>query len=285
MTMKDKIVLVTGANGGLGYETSKALAAQGAEIVMLCRDAKRGEAAKREIAKLATGRPPTLFIGDVSSQASVRAVSKEIHARYQRLDVLLNNAGALFGEREITTEGVERTLATNHIGPFLLTHLLLDLVRAAPQGRIVNVETEIYASKLDFENLQGEKKYSFFTAYRHSKLANVMVTFELARRLQGTGVTVNALGPGPAKTNAGHDVTGAPGMFLRFMRSTPIFKDPKLAARTAVYVASSPDLARVTGKFFFKGREIKTKPITQDKAAAARLWSITEQLCGLKASA
>ena len=160
--MKNKIVLITGANSGLGLVTATRLAELGAEIVLVCRDPVRGAEARLQVAATATGKPPTLLLADVSSQASLRALAAELPRRFPRLDVLINNAGGIFASRELTVDGIEKTFATNYLAPFLLTHLVLDLLRAAPAGRVVNIASALHgASPSDFDNLQGEKHYNF----------------------------------------------------------------------------------------------------------------------------
>jgi NAD(P)-dependent dehydrogenase (short-subunit alcohol dehydrogenase family) len=278
--MHSKTVLVTGANSGIGFVTACRLAEAGAEIVMVCRDTRRGGEARTRIAERATGPPPQLFIADLSSQEEIRDLARDIHFAYDHIDVLLNNAGGVFAKRELSADGIEKTFATNHLAPFLLTNLLLDLVQAAPAGRVVTVATEVYAKKLDFANLQGERSYQFFTAYQRSKLSNILFSFELARRLEGTTATSNAVSPGPSKTGFGNNISGPVGLLLRLAKRLPIFGSAEKGARTLIYAATDPELARVTGRFFFKSKELDTKPITRDSAIAARLWRVSDELCG-----
>jgi len=279
--MHNKTVVVTGANSGVGFLAAKHLAEAGAEIVMVCRDAGRGEGARARIAESATGPPPELFVADLSSQEEIRDLARDIRFAYDQIDVLLNNAGGVFAKRELTADGIEKTFATNQLAPFLLTNLLLDLVKAAPAGRVVTVATEVYAKKLDFANLQGERSYQFFRAYQHSKLSNILFSFELARRLEGSTATSNAVSPGPSKTAFGNNIRGPVGLLLRFMKRLPVFGSAEKGARTLIYAASEPELAGVTGRFFFKSQELATKPVTHDGDIAARLWSVSAELCGL----
>lgn len=279
--MHTKTVVVTGANSGVGLVTAKQLAQAGAEIVMVCRDPGRGETARAQIAESATGPPPQLFIADLSSQDEIHDLARDIHFAHDRIDVLLNNAGSVFNKGERSIDGIEKTFATNHLAPFLLTNLLLDLVRAAPAARVVTVATEIYARKLDFANLQGERSYNFFKAYQQSKLCNVLFAYELARRLDDTNVTSNVVSPGPSKTGFGANMTGPAHTFTRIMKATPRFGTPEKGARTLIYAATAPELEGVTGHFYYKERELATKPITHDTEIAARLWQISDELCGL----
>jgi NAD(P)-dependent dehydrogenase (short-subunit alcohol dehydrogenase family) len=277
--MKDKTVVITGASSGIGLATARELARQGALVAMVCRDAERAESARKEVAAVATGRAPTVFLVDLSSQHEIRRLAAEIKKNHARIDVLINNAGALFARRELTVDGIEKTFAVNHLAPFLFTNLILDNVRAAAAGRIITVGSESYSSALDFDNLQSEKKHHFLFAYFRSKLENILFTFELSRRLAGTGITVNCLSPGPTRTRIGSNMEGLPALFPILIKSFPFFASPEKGARTSVYLASSPDVAGVTGRFFIRDREVRTKPVTHDPDVARRLWSVSEALC------
>ena len=276
--MRERTVLITGANSGVGFAAASELAEQGARIVMVCRNRERGEDARAQLAERSRGEAPELFIADLSSQAEVRALAVRLRRDHERIDVLLNNAGSVFAKRELSADGIEKTFATNHLAPFLLTNLLLGLLRASPSARVVTVASEIYSRKLDFDNLQGERSYQFFKAYQRSKLCNVLFAYELARRL-GPELTSNVVSPGPSKTGFGGDMTGLPLLFTKVMKSTPRFGPAEKGARTLIYAASSPDLATVSGRFFYKSKELQTKPITHDLAAATRLWQVSEELC------
>lgn len=252
-------------------------------MLMVCRDIGRGTHARVEVEKVATGTAPALLIADLSSQESIRALAVEVHDRFPRVDVLINNAGAIFSARELSVDGFEKTFATNHLAPFLLTSLLLDLVRSAPTGRIITVGSETYSSTLDFDNLQGEQHYNFLAAYFQSKLANILFTYELARRLKGTKVTANCLSPSPTRTRFGDNMRGLPALFPLVMKRVPfLFASPEKGARTSVYVASSPGIAGLSGRFFLRYRERRTKAITHDSKVAARLWNISEAMCERK---
>jgi NAD(P)-dependent dehydrogenase (short-subunit alcohol dehydrogenase family) len=181
---RDKVIVITGASSGVGLETATQLAGQGGEIVMIARDQARGEHARSQVAEAATGKSPVLLVADLSVQADIRRVAHQVKDRYAHADILVNNAGSAFSRREQSADGLELTWATNYLAPFLLTELLLPLLVAAPAGRIVNVVSEFYGRKLDLGNLQGERKYSYFGAYRASKLGEVLFTTELARRIK-----------------------------------------------------------------------------------------------------
>jgi NAD(P)-dependent dehydrogenase (short-subunit alcohol dehydrogenase family) len=277
--MHGKVVLITGANSGVGFVTARELANRGARVLMVCRDPERGSRAQAEVAKAATGAAPELLLADMSSQQSVRALAAEIRRRVAAVDVLINNAAGIFTHRELTADGIEKTFATNHLGPFLLTNLVLDLVCASSGGRIVNVAADGYPSKLDFDNLQSEKSHFFLGAYFRSKLENLIFTFDLAKRLQGTGVTVNCVSPGPARTRFGDNLTGLSSLLPRLAK--PLFPSPEKGARTMIYLAASPEVAGVSGRFFFRQRAKRTKPVTRDTEVAARLWRVSADLVGL----
>jgi NAD(P)-dependent dehydrogenase (short-subunit alcohol dehydrogenase family) len=277
----NKTVVVTGANSGVGFVTAKRLAEAGAEIVMVCRDPGRGETARAGIAENAAGPPPQLFIADLSSQEEIRDVARDIHFAHDQVDVLVNNAGSVFNKGERSIDGIEKTFATNHLAPFLLTSLLHDQLLAAPAARVVTVASEIYSRKLEFENLQGERSYNFFKAYQQSKLCNVLFAFELARRLADTNVTSNVVSPGPSKTGFGANMTGSALTFTRVMKATPRFGTPEKGARTLVYAAAAPELQGVSGRFYYKEKELATKPVTRNTEIAARLWQISCEMCGL----
>lgn len=279
----EKNILVTWANSGLGFASACALAKLGATIIMVCRNESRGITARDKIARVARGAPPVSLIADLSSQAAVRNLTQEVRARFQRIDVLINNAGAIFAYRELTVDGIEKTLAVNHLAPFLLANLLLDLVLAAPAGRIVTVVADPFISTLDFDNLQSEKGHKFLAAYFRSKLANILFTYELARRLEGTSVTANCASPGPTLTRFGDNLQGGPALFhpiLAPLKRIPfLFYSAEKGAETQIYLASSPEVAKLSGRYFFRGREKSTKAITHDRELAARLWKVSEELC------
>jgi NAD(P)-dependent dehydrogenase (short-subunit alcohol dehydrogenase family) len=281
-SVRGKVVVVTGASSGLGLEVAKQLASQGAEIVMVCRDRTRGERARAQVAQVATGEPPALFLADLSVQSEIRRVAVEIRDRYDRINILVNNAGGAFRERQLSADGIELTWATNHLGPFLLTELLLPLLVASPAGRIVNVTSEIYSRKLDLDNIDGARKYSFFGAYRISKLGNVLFTRELANRLEGSGITAVSVSPGPAKTNFGGDGPGgAMGLLTGVMRRTPLFRPAAEAAQGIVWAATAPELERASGGLYMRRKLLGLKGAAKDPALAASVWRLSEEQAGI----
>ncbi|MBV8735626.1 MAG: SDR family NAD(P)-dependent oxidoreductase, partial [Solirubrobacterales bacterium] len=279
---RDQIVVITGASSGLGLETAKQLAAEGAEVVMVCRDRSRGERAQSQVAAVATRKTPVLVLADLSVRAEVRRAAEEIGDRYDRVDILINNAGGAYRTRDLSADGIERTWATNHLAPFLLTELLLPLLIAAPSGRVVNVTSEIYSRKLDLDNVEGERNYSFFGAYRTSKLGNVLFTRELAKRLAGSGVTALSVSPGPAKTNfGGGGPGGVMGAITRVMQRTPLFRPAEQAARGIVWAATAPELASSPGGLYMRRKELKLKGAAADSALAEQVWAISESQTGI----
>jgi retinol dehydrogenase 14 len=277
--MSGKTVLITGATSGLGLATALLLAEQGAEVVMVGRDRTRGNFMRAEIAKYAAGSEPILFLADLSSQAEIHRLAEKLHGSFSRIDVLINNAAAMFADREVTPEGLEKTFAINHLAPFILTHLVLDLIRAAPAGRILTASSGFHSGTLDFSNLQGERRYNWLGAYKRSKLCNILFTYELARRLAGTTVTANCLSPGPTLTRLGDNMRGLPAVFPWIAKRIPsLLGFPERAAITPVYVASSPDLDGVSGRFFLRRRTKHTKHITYDIDVARRVWNMSEAL-------
>jgi NAD(P)-dependent dehydrogenase (short-subunit alcohol dehydrogenase family) len=278
--VRDKVVVITGASSGVGLQTARQLAGQGGEIVMIARGQARGEHARSQVAEAAAGKPPVLFTADLSVQAEVRRVARQVSDRYGHLDILVNNAGAAFSRREHSADGLELTWAINYLAPFLLTELLLPLLAAAPAGRIVNVVSEFYGRRLDLGNLQGERKYSYFGAYRASKLGEVLFTTELARRIKGSGVTVVSVSPGPAKTNFAMP-SGLLGVVLGVMQRTPMFKSAGQAADGIAWAATAPELAGNPGALYMRRKQLSLKGAANDPSLAARVWSISEQQTGV----
>jgi NAD(P)-dependent dehydrogenase (short-subunit alcohol dehydrogenase family) len=222
------------------------------------------------------------LLADLSSQTEVRRLAVEVREASPHLDVLVNNAGAAFRERQLSADGLEKTLATNHLAPFLLTTLLLDHLRGAPAGRIVNVTAGLQSRAIDFGNLQLERGYGPLRAYALSKACNVLFTYELARRLEGTDLTANCFDPGPTETRFGHTAGGAMKMLQRVVGFLGILHPAEVGARTGVYLASSPAAAAITGTYFdHKGKPAKSRSVTYDRDVARRLWSASEAMCGL----
>jgi NAD(P)-dependent dehydrogenase (short-subunit alcohol dehydrogenase family) len=275
--------MVTGANSGIGKVTAAVLASMGATVVMVCRSRERGEAARQSVVTESGNKNVVLLLADLSSMASTRAMVDAFKARHDRLDVLVNNAGALFNSYQESVDGLEMTFALNHMGYFLPTVLLLDLLKASAPARIINVSSDAHrAGKVDFDDLQNRKKYSAFGVYAESKLENVLFTKELARRLDGAGVTVNALHPGFVRTNFGNNATGNgfASMVLRLL-SKLIAITPEQGAETSIYLASSPEVAGVSGAYFDKKKAVKPANQANDEAAARRLWAESERLSRL----
>ena len=280
--MTGKTVLVTGATGGIGLATAAGLAGLGARVGIVGRDVARSEAAATQLR--AVGGQVDVFIADVSSQDEVRRLADEALAAYPRLDVLVNNVGGYWATRHTTVDGLEHTFAVNHLAPFLLTNLLLDRLRASAPARVVTVSSGAQAmGTLDFGDLQGEQDYSGQRAYNQSKLANVMFTYELARRLAGSGVTANVLHPGVVRTDFGReDSKGWMRLMLPVIR--PFMKNPERGAATSIYLASSAEVEGVTGRYFANGKPTASSKASQDGAAVARLWDVSAELVGLGAT-
>lgn len=277
--MQGKVSVITGANTGIGKAAAGALAALGARIVMICRDRARGERALADIAAAAAngglGGGAELFIADLSSQSDIRAVAAGILAAHPRIDVLVNNAGVALNHRELTVDGVERTFAVNYLAYFMLANLLLPALRAAGRARIINVASGAHASgRFDLDNLQGERQYRNYSMYAASKLQDVMFTYALARRLAGSGVTVNTLHPGVVATEIWRQVPVLRTLSRWFMLS------PEKGARTTVYLAASPDVDGVTGEYFDKCQPARTTRISRDTALQEQLWSVSVALTG-----
>ena len=282
-SMAGKVVLITGGSGGIGKATAIGLAALGARVAITGRDQMRAEAAAVEI-RGATGNPDVdAFGADLSSQADVRRLAAEVLDAYPRLDVLVNNVGGSWATRHVTADGLEHTFALNHLAAFLLTNLLLDRLKASAPARIVSVSSGAQSlGKIDFEDLQGERNYSEQKAYPQSKLASVMFTYELARRLEGTGVTATVLHPGVVRTGFGAE---DPGRIFKLLVPLwrPFMKTPQQGAATSIYLASSPKEEGVTGRYFANGRPQTSNKASYDAAAAARLWQVSAGLVGLPA--
>jgi retinol dehydrogenase-12 len=271
-----RVALVTGATSGIGMVTAREFARMGARTLIVARDPVKGEASAREI-RDATGAPAEVLVADLSSREEVRRLAGEVRERTGRLDLLVNNAGAIFAERRVSADGIEMTFALNHLAYFLLTLELMPLLAAAPEARVVNVASMAHAhGSIDFEDLQGERRYGMWKAYGQSKLANVLFTAELARRLAGSGVTTNSLHPGSVASGFGRD---HPGFFGKLVAlGAPFLSSPEKGARTTVHVATAPALRGVTGRYFSACRERVPSRAARDRDTALRLWQISETM-------
>lgn len=277
--MAGKAVLVTGGTGGIGLATAAGLAGLGARVGLVGRDESRARKAAERVR--AAGGDVAVFTADVSCQREVRRLAEEVLAAFPRLDVLVNNVGGYWATRHVTDDGLERTFAINHLAPFLLTNLLLDRLKEGAPARVVTVSSGAQAmGRLDFDDLQGERDYNGQRAYNQSKLANVMFTYELARRLEGSGVTANVLHPGVVRTSFGMEDSGR---WMRLMRPLvrPFMKSPEQGARTSIHVASSPAVDGVSGQYFANSRPKHSSRASYDVAAAQRLWQVSADLVGL----
>ena len=283
LAMQNKVVLITGANSGIGKVTARELAKMGAHIVMACRNREKGEIAQAEIISESGNKNVDLFIVDMSSFASIRELAASFIEKYDRLHVLINNAGGLVNPYRVTANGVEASFAVNYLGPFLLTHLLLDRLKESAPARIINLGSGLHAKgRIDFDNLMMKDHYGFIQAYANAKLAILMFTYDIAHRLKDTGVTANAVHPGVVRTNFGRK-SGFPWYvmpLLIFVKPFMISVDK--GAETPIYLASSKNLERVTGKYFFKGKETKSAPQSYDKKLGTKLWQFSIKLTGLR---
>jgi len=275
-----RTVLVTGGTGGIGRATALSLATMGAHLAITGRDRERSEDAAREIRAAGAGRVD-VFVADMSSQAEVRRLADEVLQGLPRIDVLVNNVGGYWNTRHVTADGLERTFALNHLAPFLLTSLLLDRLKESAPARVVTVSSGAQAmGRIDFDDLQGERSYSGARAYSQSKLANVLFTYELARRLPASAVTANALHPGVVRTSFGaDDPAGVQRLLMPLVR--PFMKTPAQGAATSIHLASSPDVEGVTGRYFANSKPRRSSKRSYDEAAAARLWQVSADLVGL----
>jgi retinol dehydrogenase 12 len=284
--VQNKVVIVTGATNGIGFESVKALAAMGATVVGVGRNPQKCADAATQI-KTATGNAKVEFlVADLSVQAQVRQFASTFKQAYNRLDVLLNNAGGYFAKRETNAEGQEMTWALNHLNYFVLTNELLDVLKASAPARIVNVSSGAHtgAKGINFADVEFKTGYSGWSAYSHSKLANVMFTYELARRLEGTKVTATVLHPGFVATGFGHNNGGLMRTGMSVVQKL-VAKKPEQGAATSIYLASSPAVEGTTGKYFSDSKETKSSAVSYDVAAQQRLWTLSEEMVGMKATA
>jgi retinol dehydrogenase-14 len=277
--MKGKVCLVTGATSGIGKATATGLAALGATVVIGCRNREKGEAVKQEIARATGNNSLDLMVADLASIESTKKGAADFLARYPKLNVLVNQAGLYMNQRVVTPDGLETMFAVNHLSYFLLTNLLLPALKAGAPSRVVNGSGGIEAmAKINFDDLQGEKKFSSMKAISQSKLGNFLFAYELGRRLEGTGVTATIMHPGGVKTELGKGQGGFFGFMMRMMR--PFMDTPEKGADTLVWLASSPEMEGVSG-YYVKRKPAKSSAQSHDKELAARLWKVSAQLTGL----
>jgi retinol dehydrogenase 14 len=273
--MSGRVCVITGATRGIGRATAQGLARQGAGVVLLARRREDGLKVASELRD--AGGSADVVVADLSSQASIREAARELHERYPRIHVLINNAAVIPRHREITVDGLEMQFAVNHLAYFLLTNLLLEPIQAGAPSRVINVSSGAHSgASLDFDDLRSERGYSPTRAYGRTKLANILFTYELARRLRGTRVTANCLHPGVVDTQLLADFMGAPRG--RHAGARSFGATVESGAETSVYLASSPLVEGVTGKYFVDQRERRSSPESYDEAAARRLWRISEEL-------
>ena len=279
--MEGKVCLITGATSGIGLESARALARQGAMVVLAGRDKGRGEAALSEVRRTVPDAKLDLMLADLTSLASVRELAEDFQRKYSRLDVLLNNAGLIIDRRKVTPDGIEATFATNHLAHFLLTNQLLDMLKASGAARVVNVSSEAHRfGSVDFlEDLQAERGYFGMKVYGNSKLANILFTRALARRLEGTKVTTNSLHPGTVRTGFGHN---SEGIFKHLVKLVgPFLLSAEGGARTSVYLASSSEVEGVSAKYFIKSKVARESKAAQSDEAADKLWRKSAELTGV----
>jgi NAD(P)-dependent dehydrogenase (short-subunit alcohol dehydrogenase family) len=267
--MGNKVILITGSTDGIGKQTALDLAKTGATVLIHGRNRARCENTLTEIKKKTGNRNLDFFIADLASLRQIRNLAGEIKSRYDQLDVLINNAGVIENHRKLTEDGYEMTFAVNHLAYFLLTGLLLDLLKKSAPSRIINVSSTTHSSSIDFDDLQSEKYYSGYSVYSLSKLCNILFTYELAERLQGTGVTANCLHPGVINTKL---------LRMNFSGGRPVAEGSK----TSVYLATAPELESVTGKYFMDKRETRSASISYDAEVRKKLWELSEQMVGFQ---
>ena len=278
--MEGKVVLITGGTSGIGEATAVALAAMGAEVVVTGRNEERGRAALAQIRHESGSENVSLMLADLAVQAEVRELAEDLRERHDRLDVLINNAGLIRSKRTETPDGIELTLAVNHLAPFLLTNLLLDLLEKSAPSRVITVSSEARrAAEIDFDDLQSERGYRAFPVYGMTKKANILFTYELAERLRGTGVVANCVHPGGVNTNFGN-ANRSPGVLL-FRAFKPFMRTPEQGADTVIYLATSPEAGEMTGKYLTDRKEVSPAE-PRDEATQKRLWEVSERLTNLE---
>ncbi len=276
--MNGKTCMVTGANAGIGKATALGLAKMGAKVVMVCRSRERGEVALAEITRESGNDSVSLLLADLSSQTAIRNLAADFTATYPSLHVLINNAGMIPKRRTVTEDSLETQFAVNHLAHFLLTNLLLDKLKASAPARIINVSSQVHRrASINFDDVQSERSYRPTSVYAWTKLANVLFTYELARRLEATDVTANCLHPGAVATNLLADYMPR---VPRFMTKI-IGMSPETGAQTSLYLATSPDVEGVSGKYFVNQKSALSSKASYDRTAARRLWEVSAKLTGL----
>ncbi|NUN10787.1 MAG: SDR family oxidoreductase [Ignavibacteriaceae bacterium] len=279
--MSKKTIIITGANSGIGYETALHFAKRGDIIAMVCRSKQKGETAKTEIERLSGNKDISLIIADLSSVNQSRQLAKTLAEKYPVIDVLVNNAGSIIYDYIETEDGYESTFAANHLAYFILANGLLENLKRAPEGRIINVASEAQrAGGLNFDNINLKGKYDPIKAYCQSKLANIVFTYELAKRLEGTNVTTNCMHPGTVRTGFGMQYKGIIGSLFRMVR--PFMRGSKKGAETIIWLAESPELKGVNGKYYYDKKAIKSIPTSYDPAVQKRLWDLSEEMIKFK---
>lgn len=270
----NKLCMITGANSGIGLATAHELAKQGLHLVLVCRDEEKGKAAQSDIITQSGNGKVDLLIADISSLTSVRALADTFNSKYDRLDILINNAGVMNAKRKTTVDGHEEQFAVHYLGPFLLTHLLLEKLKSSAPARIINISSKLHSKgTINLADLQAEEQYKMWGTYGASKLAVTMFTYRLAEHLKGSGVTVNCLHPGVIGSNIGN----TPAWIKWFMKS------PETGAKTTVYLATSPDVANTTGQYFVNCKVAKSSDESRDPSKIEKLWKVTSELVGLEA--
>jgi NAD(P)-dependent dehydrogenase (short-subunit alcohol dehydrogenase family) len=281
--MRGKVCLITGANSGIGKATALGLANMGATVVMVCRNRNRGDKAFNAIRKESGNDAVHLLIADLSTKSAIHNLVAEFKDRFSRLDVLVNNAAILTRKRRLTSDRIETQFFVNHLAPFLLTHLLIDVLKANAPSRIVNVASTAHSSgTLNFDDLQGEKRYKGWQTYANTKLANVLFTYELARRLEGTNVTATCVHPGVTHTNLLSNYSFFLNVLFHLLQR--FFRQPDEGAMTPVYLASSPEVEDVTGKYFKRCKPLGTSEESYNRDVQRRLWEASESLTGHKST-
>jgi retinol dehydrogenase-14 len=277
--MGGKVILITGGTSGIGKAAATALAAMGAEVVVTGRNRERGQAAVEEVRHRSGNERVSLMLADLSVQAEVRRLAEDFRERHDRLDVLVNNAGLIQSRRTETPDGLEMTIAVNHLAAFLLTNLLLDLLKDSAPSRVITVSSEARrGASIDFDDLQSERRYRGFPVYGMTKKANILFTYELAERLEGSGVVANCLHPGAVSTNFARNNRGPIALFFRLFK--PFMRSPEQGADTLVYLASAPEIGELNGKYLTDRKEVSPAE-PRDEAAQKRLWEVSEELTNL----